>query len=109
MKIFERIVDGRIRDVVQLSTNQVVLSMQYTPQFPKSLLSGCGYSTLVRVGTSVEFPIFVGVHQGSALSPLLFIVVMDATMIDDHVIFSGQQLGRVRVQGLCHACRAVGV
>ncbi|VDP21694.1 unnamed protein product [Heligmosomoides polygyrus] len=30
-------------------------------------------------GTSMEFPIFAGVHQGSALSPLLFDVVMDAT------------------------------
>ncbi|VDO84987.1 unnamed protein product [Heligmosomoides polygyrus] len=29
--------------------------------------------------TSVEFAISAGVHQGSALSPLLFVVVMDAT------------------------------
>ncbi|VDO21231.1 unnamed protein product [Heligmosomoides polygyrus] len=33
-------------------------------------------------GTSVEFPISVGVHQGSALSPLLFVVVMDAISRD---------------------------
>ncbi|VDO85254.1 unnamed protein product [Heligmosomoides polygyrus] len=30
----------------------------------------------------MEFPIFVGVHQGSALSPLLFVVVMDAISRD---------------------------
>jgi len=28
-------------------------------------------------GISVEFNILVGVHQGSVLSPLLFIIVMD--------------------------------
>ncbi len=32
------------------------------------------------VGISEEFSIRVGVHQGSALSPLLFIVVMQETM-----------------------------
>ncbi|VDP35838.1 unnamed protein product [Heligmosomoides polygyrus] len=43
MKIFERIVDGRIRDIVLLSSSQ------------------CGFV----IGS-------IGVHQGSALSPLLF-------------------------------------
>jgi len=34
------------------------------------------------VGTTREFPITVGVHQGSALSPLLFVTVMDAVTRD---------------------------
>ncbi|VDP00189.1 unnamed protein product [Heligmosomoides polygyrus] len=33
-------------------------------------------------GTSMEFPFSVGVHQGSALSPLLFVIVMDAISRD---------------------------
>ena len=37
-------------------------------------------STRVRVGDSMSdtFQVKVGVHQGSVLSPLLFIIVMDA-------------------------------
>ncbi|VDP30801.1 unnamed protein product [Heligmosomoides polygyrus] len=32
----------------------------------------------------MEFPFSVGVHQGSALSPLLFVIVMDAITRDLH-------------------------
>ncbi|VDO63399.1 unnamed protein product [Heligmosomoides polygyrus] len=54
----------------------------------KSLLSGCAFCTLAQ-GVEYEHQrvprwssLSVGVHQGSALSPLLFVVVMDAISRD---------------------------
>ncbi|VDO83209.1 unnamed protein product [Heligmosomoides polygyrus] len=47
------------------------------------ILFSCPISRVrAPAGTSMEFPISVGVHQGSALSPLLFVVVMDAISRD---------------------------
>ncbi|VDO98885.1 unnamed protein product [Heligmosomoides polygyrus] len=136
MKIFERIVDGRIREIVRLSTNQcgfvagcgtidaihavrLLVERHREKQKPLHLafldlekafdrvpreviwyalrqhgvpeeliewvriLYSCPKSQVrAPAGTSTEFPISVGVHQGSALSPLLFIVVMDAISRD---------------------------
>ncbi|VDP57400.1 unnamed protein product [Heligmosomoides polygyrus] len=48
------------------------------------MLYSCPKSRVqAAAGTSMEFPISVGVHQGSALSPLLFVVVMDAITRDN--------------------------
>ena len=43
----------------------------------KSLYKGCKTPVSVDRELSISFSLKVGVHQGSALSPLLFIMVMD--------------------------------
>ncbi|VDP11736.1 unnamed protein product [Heligmosomoides polygyrus] len=136
MKIFERILDSRIREIVKLSSNQcgfvagcgtidaihaarLLVEKHREKQRPVHLafldlekafdrvpreviwyalrqhgvpeelvewvrmLYSCPKSRVqAAAGTSTEFPISVGVHQGSALSPLLFVVVMDAITRD---------------------------
>ncbi|EYB88975.1 hypothetical protein Y032_0238g3280 [Ancylostoma ceylanicum] len=47
-----------------------------------ALYAGCRVQAVA--GTSAEFVISVGVHQGSALLPLLFLVVMDTNSRDLH-------------------------
>ncbi|XGW10232.1 hypothetical protein V3C99_012037 [Haemonchus contortus] len=136
MKIFERIVDSRIRDIVELTTNQCgfvsgcstidaihatrlllekhrekrrpvhlafldlekafdrvprdviwyALRQHGVPEelieWVRILYTSPKSRVQTAAGTSTDFPISVGVHQGSALSPLLFVVVMDAITKD---------------------------
>ncbi|KAL6727136.1 hypothetical protein Aduo_009040 [Ancylostoma duodenale] len=131
MKVFERIIDRRIRDIIQVTTNQygfvancattgaihaarLMIEKHWEKQKPlhlafldlekvfdrvpheviwyalrwhgvpeeliewvRILYADPRSRVQATAGTSAEFPISVGVHQGSALSPLLFIVVMD--------------------------------
>ena len=44
----------------------------------KSMYEGARTSVRCKAGRTAEFEIRVGLHQGSYLSPLLFIIVMDA-------------------------------
>ena len=41
------------------------------------LFAGLGMGVAVGLGTLVEFGVRDGVHQGSVLSPLIFVVVVD--------------------------------
>ncbi|KAL6531334.1 acyl-CoA-binding domain-containing protein 4 [Orobanche minor] len=43
----------------------------------KDMYEGASTSVRTNVGRTEEFPITIGVHQGSALSPFLFVIVMD--------------------------------
>ncbi|KAL6554932.1 hypothetical protein OROGR_006190 [Orobanche gracilis] len=43
----------------------------------KDMYEGASTSVRTSVGKTEEFPIQIGVHQGSALSPFLFAIVMD--------------------------------
>ena len=72
-----------------------------------SLHKGCKTAVTVGVGLSSSFSVKVCVHQGSALSPLLFIMVMDVLTEDvrdgslmellyaDDLVFCGKSLSEV--------------
>ncbi|WKX94958.1 hypothetical protein Q1695_011869 [Nippostrongylus brasiliensis] len=136
MKVFERIIDRRIRNIVELTVNQCgfvancsttdaihavrllvekhrekqrplhlafldlekafdrvpheviwyALRKQLVPEelinWVRILYTDPRSRVQAAAGISAEFPILVAVHQGSPLSPLLFIVVMDAVTKD---------------------------
>jgi hypothetical protein len=70
MKLWERIIEHRLRGVANVTENQ----FGFMP----------GRLTSVRTsdGDTNDFPINIGMHQGSALSPYLFALMMDEVTRD---------------------------
>ncbi|XP_047480602.1 uncharacterized protein LOC125033263 [Penaeus chinensis] len=100
LKVKEKILDQKIREVVDIGNMQLALDRGEARQIlvPRELVYWClpkkgvpeylinivkdtyeSVTTMVRTpqGTSEEFEVKVGLHQGSSLSPLLFIIVID--------------------------------
>ena len=45
----------------------------------RDMYAGCKISVITSAGETKEIEIEVGLHQGSALSPLLFVIIIDVT------------------------------
>jgi hypothetical protein len=65
-----------------------------------------GVETVVRAveGDSESFPVKVGLHQGSVLSPLLFIIVMDAVTTELKVGLPWHLLSADELVTACTCC-----
>ena len=76
-KAFDRVP----REVIRFDLRQKGVP-KYLVKGVKSLYKGCKTTVSVDGKLSSSFPVKVGVHQGSVLSPLLFIMVMDVLTED---------------------------
>uniref|UniRef100_A0A7I4Z469 Reverse transcriptase domain-containing protein n=1 Tax=Haemonchus contortus TaxID=6289 RepID=A0A7I4Z469_HAECO len=78
----ERLGEGfRPRDVIRYALRQHGVPEELI-EWVRILYTSPKSRAQTAASTSTELPISVGVHQGSALSPLLFVVVMDAITKD---------------------------
>src|SRR6218665_3574284 len=80
----EKAFDRVPREVVYWSLRKRGVSEKIV-RLVRSMYTYIDAKTAVRIGTCITggFEIRVGVHQGSCLSPLLFIIVMDA--VSEHI------------------------
>ena len=77
----EKAFDQVSREVIRFALRQKGVP-EYVVNGVMSLYEGCKTAILVDGELSSSFSVKVGVHQGSALSPLLFIMVMDVLTED---------------------------
>ena len=102
----EKAFDQVPRDVIRFVLRRTGVP-EYLVNGVMSLYEGCKPAVLVDGELSSSFSVKVGVHQGSALSPLLFVMVMDVLTEDvrdgslmellyaDDLVFSGKSLNDV--------------
>ncbi|KAL6568984.1 hypothetical protein OROGR_000709 [Orobanche gracilis] len=72
----EKTYDKVLREVLWWALAKKGVSRKYI-DIIKDMYEGVSTSVRTNVGRTEEFPIKIGVHQGSALSPFLFAIVMD--------------------------------
>ncbi|KAL6575841.1 hypothetical protein OROHE_000312 [Orobanche hederae] len=72
----EKAYDKVPREVLWWALAKKGISRKYI-DIIKDMYEGASTSVRTNVGRTEEFPITIGVHQGSALSPFLFAIVMD--------------------------------
>ena len=77
----EKALDWVPRKVISFALKQKGIP-EYLVNGVRSPCKGCKTAVSVDGELSSSFSVKVGVHQGSALSPLLFIMVMDVLMED---------------------------
>jgi Reverse transcriptase (RNA-dependent DNA polymerase) len=73
----EKAFDRGPREVVWWALKRAGVE-EWVVEVIKSMYAGATTAVQMKNGASQEFELKVGVHQGSVLSPLLFIIVMEA-------------------------------
>ena len=72
----EKAYDRVPRDIIWWALRKKQVGEEYTKVI-QDMYDGCTTSVRTLIGSTESFEVKVGLHQGSALSPLLFIIIMD--------------------------------
>ena len=78
---FHSSVSGFICVMIRSRAHLVAVPEEYV-QIVQDMYRSCKTQVVTQKGETEYFPIEVGLHQGSALSPLLFIIIMDVLTVN---------------------------